>query len=54
MFQNSVSLPLLMVDSLENTGVVEMIIGPQGGDIHAAVERSRTYILICALVIQTA
>ncbi|KAF8609986.1 hypothetical protein BDV93DRAFT_3921 [Ceratobasidium sp. AG-I] len=54
MFQNSVSLPLLLVDSLENTGVIETIIGPHGGDVHAAVERGRAYILISALVIQTA
>lgn len=54
MFQNSVSLPLLLVDSLENTGVIETIIGPHGGSVHAAVERGRAYILISALVIQTA
>ncbi|KAF8758808.1 Auxin Efflux Carrier superfamily [Rhizoctonia solani] len=42
--------PLLLLDSLEKTGTIGIIIGKGGGSVPDAVARGRTYLLIAALV----
>ncbi|CAE6493441.1 unnamed protein product [Rhizoctonia solani] len=49
-FNNATSLPLLLLNSLEKTGTIEIIIGKNGGSVADAVARGRTYLLIAALV----
>ncbi|ELU45050.1 membrane transport domain-containing protein [Rhizoctonia solani AG-1 IA] len=49
-FNNATSLPLLLLDSLEKTGTIGIIIGKGGGSVSDAVTRGRTYLLIAALV----
>ncbi|CAE6414211.1 unnamed protein product [Rhizoctonia solani] len=49
-FNNATSLPLLLLDSLEKTGTISIIIGKNGGSVADAVTRGRTYLLIAALV----
>lgn len=49
-FNNATSLPLLLLDSLEKTGTIGIIIGKDGGSVADAVARGRTYLLIAALV----
>ncbi|KAF8744331.1 Membrane transport protein, partial [Rhizoctonia solani] len=49
-FNNATSLPLLLLDSLEKTGTIGIIIGKNGGSVADAVARGRTYLLIAALV----
>ncbi|CAE6535843.1 unnamed protein product [Rhizoctonia solani] len=49
-FNNATSLPLLLLNSLEKTGTIRIIIGKHGGSVVDAVARGRTYLLIAALV----
>ncbi|CAE7104192.1 unnamed protein product [Rhizoctonia solani] len=49
-FNNATSLPLLLINSLEKTGTIRIIIGKNGGSVADAVTRGRTYLLIAALV----
>ncbi|KAG9117278.1 hypothetical protein FRC07_007389, partial [Ceratobasidium sp. 392] len=49
-FHNATSLPLLLINSLEKTGTIQVLIGKHGGSVSDAVARGRTYILISALV----
>ncbi|CAE6420265.1 unnamed protein product [Rhizoctonia solani] len=49
-FNNATSLPLLLLNSLEKTGTISIIIGKNGGSVADAVARGRTYLLIAALV----
>ncbi|KAH7341141.1 auxin efflux carrier [Rhizoctonia solani] len=49
-FNNATSLPLLLLDSLEKTGTIRIVIGKDGGSVADAVTRGRTYLLIAALV----
>ncbi|CAE6486246.1 unnamed protein product [Rhizoctonia solani] len=49
-FNNATSLPLLLLNSLEKTGTIEIIIGKDGGSVEDAVARGQTYLLIAALV----
>jgi hypothetical protein len=49
-FHNATSLPLLLINSLEKTGTIRIIIGENGGSVSDAVTRGRTYLLIAALV----
>ncbi|KAF8609954.1 endoplasmic reticulum protein [Ceratobasidium sp. AG-I] len=53
-FNNATSLPLLLLNSLEKTGTIRIIIGKHGGSVEAAVTRGRTYLLIAALVANVA
>ncbi|KAG8738480.1 hypothetical protein FRC10_006793, partial [Ceratobasidium sp. 414] len=49
-FHNATSLPLLLIDSLEKTGTIRVLIGEHGGSVSDAITRGRTYLLISALV----
>ncbi|KAG8679949.1 hypothetical protein FRC09_018599, partial [Ceratobasidium sp. 395] len=49
-FHNATSLPLLLLNSLEKTGTIRVLIGEHGGSVSDAIARGRTYLLIAALV----
>ncbi|KAG9074766.1 hypothetical protein FS749_013649, partial [Ceratobasidium sp. UAMH 11750] len=49
-FHNATSLPLLLINSLEKTGTIRVLIGEHGGSVSDAIARGRTYLLIGALV----
>ncbi|KAI0482779.1 auxin efflux carrier [Xylariaceae sp. FL0804] len=50
-FNNTQSLPLLLLQSLETTGVLSSLVG--AGDEAAGVRRARTYFLACSVVSTT-
>ena len=51
-FNNTTSLPLLLLQSLESVGSLKMIL--QGKDtMHDAIERAQSYFLVCAVVSKT-
>lgn len=47
-FNNTTSLPLLLVQSLETTGLLNSLVGH--GDTKDAIERAQSYFLVCAVV----
>ncbi|KAI1764810.1 auxin efflux carrier [Hypoxylon sp. FL1150] len=50
-FNNTESLPLLLLESLETTGVLATLIG--SGEASKGIERARTYFLACSVVSNT-
>jgi hypothetical protein len=46
LFPNALSLPLLLLNSLEETHVVEQLLWGSNDTVSAAVRRGRTYILV--------
>jgi len=45
-FPNALSLPLLLLNSLEETSVIEQLLWGPDDTVNAAVRRGRTYILV--------
>ncbi|KAI0898307.1 auxin efflux carrier [Annulohypoxylon nitens] len=50
-FNNTQSLPLLLLQSLEATGVLSSLVGPD--QMSDAIERARTYFLACSVISNT-
>lgn len=50
-FNNTESLPLLLLQSLETTGVLATLVG--SGEASEGIERARTYFLACSVVNNT-
>ncbi|KAI1459009.1 auxin efflux carrier [Annulohypoxylon moriforme] len=50
-FNNTQSLPLLLLQSLEATGVLSSLVG--SGDTRDAIERARSYFLVCSVISNT-
>ena len=50
-FNNSTSLPLLLLQSLKTAGVLSSLVGE--GEYDEAIERARSYFLVCAVVSNT-
>ncbi|GAD92014.1 Auxin Efflux Carrier superfamily [Paecilomyces variotii No. 5] len=48
-FNNTTSLPLFLIQSLESAGSLKLII-PDGSSMSDAVERSQSYFLVCAVI----
>ncbi|KAL2430877.1 hypothetical protein ABEF95_014174 [Exophiala dermatitidis] len=48
-FNNTTSLPLLLVESLESTGILNRLLR-NGENIEEAVNRAQAYFLVCAIV----
>ncbi|KAL1850317.1 hypothetical protein Plec18167_007418 [Paecilomyces lecythidis] len=48
-FNNTTSLPLFLMQSLESAGSLKLII-PEGSSMSDAVERSQSYFLVCAVI----
>ncbi|KAJ9302660.1 hypothetical protein DTO271G3_34 [Paecilomyces variotii] len=48
-FNNTTSLPLFLMQSLESAGSLKLII-PDGQSMSSAVERSQSYFLVCAVI----
>ncbi|GFF35146.1 WD repeat-containing protein 26 [Aspergillus udagawae] len=51
-FNNTTSLPLLLLQSLESVGSLKLII-PEGDSISDAITRAQSYFLLCAVVSKT-
>ena len=49
MFNNTTSYPLLLIQSLEDTGILNLLISPDEG-IHDAIERAKSYFLVFATI----
>lgn len=49
-FNNTTSLPLLLIQSLESSGVLEALLRSDSDTTSAAVKRAKSYILVCAVV----
>ena len=47
-FNNTTSLPLLLVQSLEKTGLLKALVG--SGNMKDAIDRAQSYFLVCAVV----
>lgn len=52
-FNNTTSLPLLLLQSLESVGSLKPIL-PEGDTMTSAIERAQSYFLVCAVVSKTA
>ncbi|KAI6093772.1 membrane transport protein-domain-containing protein [Hypoxylon rubiginosum] len=50
-FNNTESLPLLLLESLEKTGVLATLVG--SGDASEGIERARSYFLACSVINNT-
>ncbi len=50
-FNNSTSLPLLLLQSLKTSGVLSSLVGK--GEYDDAIDRARSYFLVCAVVSNT-
>ncbi|KKY27689.1 putative auxin efflux carrier superfamily [Phaeomoniella chlamydospora] len=48
-FNNTTSLPLLLIEALEATGILERLI-PPGESMSDAIKRAESYFLVCAIV----
>ncbi|KAH2978724.1 hypothetical protein KXV25_004271, partial [Aspergillus fumigatus] len=51
-FNNTTSLPLLLLQSLESVGSLKLII-PEGDSMSGAITRAQSYFLLCAVVSKT-
>jgi predicted permease len=51
-FNNTTSLPLLLLQSLESAGSLEAII-PEGQSVSDAIKRAQSYFLVCAVTTKT-
>lgn len=49
-FNNSTSFPLLLIDSLSSTGVLDRLL-LDGDSTEAAINRAQSYFLVCAIVV---
>ena len=49
-FNNTTALPLLLVQSLSSTGILEMLLQSKSDTTSDAVERAKSYFLVCAIV----
>ena len=49
-FNNTTALPLLLVQSLSSTGILEMLLRSKSDTTAEAVERAKSYFLVCAIV----
>ncbi|PGH23928.1 hypothetical protein AJ80_01990 [Polytolypa hystricis UAMH7299] len=48
-FNNTTSLPLLLVQSLQSAGSLDVLV-PSGETVSDAVERAQSYLLVCAVI----
>src|SRR5690242_19773747 len=48
-FNNTTSLPLLLVQSMESTGILNTLLRPHESPSDA-IERAKSYFLVCAIV----
>jgi hypothetical protein len=48
-FPNALSLPLLLLNSLEETHVIKQLLWDEQDTVAEAVRRGKTYILVCSL-----
>lgn len=51
-FNNTTSLPLLLLQSLESAGSLEIIV-PKGQSVPDAIKRAQSYFLVCAVTTKT-
>ena len=49
-FNNTTSLPLLLIQSLESTGILKTLLRSDSDTTSAAVARAKSYFLVCAIV----
>lgn len=51
-FNNTTSLPLLLIQALGSTGAIAQLLGPDAGDdaVSAAVDRARSYLLVSSII----
>ncbi|MCJ1321485.1 hypothetical protein MMC15_006830, partial [Xylographa vitiligo] len=49
-FNNTTSLPLLLVQSLESTGILQSLLKSDSDTTSEAVNRAKSYFLVCAIV----
>ncbi|MCJ1387486.1 hypothetical protein MMC18_000329 [Xylographa bjoerkii] len=49
-FNNTTSLPLLLVQSLESTGILASLLKSDSDTTSKAVDRAKSYFLVCAIV----
>ena len=49
-FNNTTSLPLLLIQSLESTGILQSLLKSEDDTTSAAVARAKSYFLVCAIV----
>ena len=49
-FNNTTALPLLLVQSLSSTGILEMLLRSDSDTTSEAVQRAKSYFLVCAIV----
>ena len=49
-FNNTTSLPLLLVQSLESTGILQCLLKSDSDTTSEAVNRAKSYFLVCAIV----
>ena len=49
-FNNTTSLPLLLIESLDTTGILSRLLASDSDTTSAAVKRAKSYFLVCAVV----
>ena len=49
-FNNTTSLPLLLIQSLESTGILKTLLKSDSDTTSAAIARAKSYFLVCAIV----
>ena len=49
-FNNTTSLPLLLIQSLDTTGILSRLLASDSDTTSSAVKRARSYFLVCAIV----
>jgi len=49
-FNNTTSLPLLLIQSLESTGILKSLLKSDSDTTSEAVKRAKSYFLVCAIV----